>query len=157
MSDEKTFIRITTTGNQSKNEYRLYTNKKISPVEYAELMASVGWGVRQDYDQDKIKKSIESYPFVAHIRNHEGQLVGYVSAFSDGAFSTFISELVVHPHHQGIGLGSKLLNAVEKRFEGVPIYAIVLASEKEFFIRQGYARPKRELIVVTKRNRKGRR
>ncbi len=131
----------------------MYTDKQISPDEFAELMDSVGWGSKQDYDSDAIRKSIESYTFVAHIRNDDGQLVAYVSSFSDGAFSTFIGELVVHPTCQGNGLGKELLSAVERRFDGVPIYANPFAPEKEFFIHQGYSEPKRPMMVVSKQNR----
>lgn len=136
-----------------KNKYQMYTDKQISPDEIAELMESVGWGSKQDYDLDAIKKSVESYTFVAHVRNDDGQLIAYVSSFSDGAFSTFIGELVVHPVCQSNGLGKELLNVVEKRFDGVPIYANPFASEKEFFIHQGYSEPKRLMVVVSKQNR----
>jgi GNAT superfamily N-acetyltransferase len=136
-----------------KNKYQMFTDKQITPEEFAELMDLVGWGAKQDYDLREIKKSIESYTFVAHFRDDNHQLVGYVSSFSDGAFSTFIGELVIHPAHQGKGLGSELLNAVEEKFKGVPVYAKPFGDKKEFFIHHGYSEPKRPMHVVSKQNK----
>lgn len=136
-----------------QNNFQIFTDKQIRPDELAELMESVGWGSKHDYDSDEIKKSIDSYTFVAHIRDSDGQLVAYMSSFSDSAFSTFIGELVVHPTYQGKGLGKELLNIVENKFNGVPIYANPFEPEKEFFIRRGYSEPKRPMVVVSKRNK----
>lgn len=133
--------------------FQVFTDKRIEPGEFAELMDSVGWGSVEEYDPHEIKNSIESYTFVAHIRDERGLLVGYISAFSDRAFSTFIGELVVRPGFQGRGLGKELLGAVESRFEGVPVYAMPFESARDFFIRQGYSEPKRPMVVVSKRNR----
>ncbi len=79
------------------DNFEMFTDKTIMAEELAELMASVGWGVKNHYNLEKIRNSIESYTFVAHIRNGSDKLVAYITSFSDGAFSTFISELVVHP------------------------------------------------------------
>jgi len=132
--------------------FELFINKEIEPKEFSELMASVGWGLEEDYDYLQIKKSIASYPFVAHIRNEENELVGYISAFSDGAFSTFIGELIVKPQYQRQNLGKELINSVEEKFKGIPIYAKAFESEKGFFIQQGYTEPKRPMMVVSKKN-----
>ncbi|WP_133510727.1 GNAT family N-acetyltransferase [Candidatus Thiosymbion oneisti] len=132
--------------------FQVFTDKRIEPEEFAELMDSVGWGSIEEYDSHEIRDSIESYTFIAHIRDEMGLLVGYVSTFSDRAFSTFIGELVVRPEFQGRGLGKELLRAVESRFEGVPVYANPFESAKDFFIRQEYSEPKRPMVVVSKRN-----
>jgi len=76
-------------------------------------MDAVGWGSIEEYDLREIENSIESYTFVAHIRDEMGLLVGYVSAFSDKAFSIFIGELVVRPEFQGKEIGRQLLETVE--------------------------------------------
>lgn len=134
--------------------FEILTNKDIEPDEFAKLMASVGWGQEEDYDSQKIVNSITSYPFVAHVRNEENELIGYVSSFSDGAFSTFIGELVVKPEYQKKGLGRELLNAVEQKFEGAPVYIISYETEKEFFLGQGFKQPKTPMFALTKRTKK---
>lgn len=134
------------------DNFEMFTDKSIAAEEFAVLMDSIGWGSKHHYDLDEIRNSIESYTFVAHIRSHSGELVAYISSFSDGAFSTFIGELAVHPSCQSKGLGKELVNAVENQFKGVPIYAKPFESEKEFYIQQGYTEPKRPMVVVSKRN-----
>ncbi len=137
--------------------FQMYTNKDIEGEEIAELMDAIGWGNKEDYKKDNykcIKQSLNNFSFVAHIRTKQGilVLVAYVSAFSDEAFSTFVSELVVHPSVQGHGLGRQLLQEVEKKYTGVPIYIKSFEDTKEFFFKHGYTQPKRKMVVVSKRN-----
>ncbi len=101
-------------------------------------MASVGFGRASDYTAEKVLRSINAYPFIAHAYTEKGQLVGYISAFSDHAFSTFVGELVVQPLFQGRGIGKQLLAAVETYAAGVPIYVNPLKNSEQFFLRQGF-------------------
>ncbi len=135
------------------NKFELLTNKEIRPEEIAELMDFVGWGRKEEYVLSDIKRSLRSFPFVAHIRSADNKLAGYVSAFSDESFSTFVSELVVHPDCQNQGLGSELLQTVERKYPNVPIYIKPFEDTKEFFLKHGYTEPKRKMSVVSKRNR----
>ena len=130
----------------------IHCTKNISVPEYVSLMAAVGWGAITDYDATSVSRSIDSYPFVAHARTTDGALVGYVSAFSDGAFSTFIGEVLVHPQFQGRGVGSLLLEAVEARYRGVPVYAKPFREQERFFLRNGYRAASRPMAVLFKRN-----
>ncbi|MHB1532837.1 GNAT family N-acetyltransferase [Acidithiobacillus sp.] len=130
---------------------QVHCDKRISPSEFASLMASVGWGAEGDYDPGLVRQSIRTYPFVAHARTEDDALVGYVSAFSDGVFSTFIGELVVHPKFQRQGVGTQLLQAVESNNAGVSIYAKPFTDQQGFFLRNGYCLPKRAMSVVSKR------
>ena len=134
---------------------QIHYTKDVRAAEFAELMAAVGWGSAMDYDATKVSRSIDSYPFVAHARASDGALVGYVSAFSDGAFSTFVGEIVVHPQFQGQGVGSLLLAAVEAQYRGVPVYAKPFRDQKDFFLRNGYREASRPMTVVFKTNEVG--
>lgn len=113
-------------------------------------MAAVGWG--SDYPEELVRRSLSAYPLVAHARTPSGMLVGYVSAFSDRAFSTMLGELVVHPVAQGQGIGRELLAVVETEFAGVPVYVKPLGIAKEFFLACGYRAPSVEMQVLFKRN-----
>lgn len=113
-------------------------------------MASVGWGNEADYDPASIQRSLAAYPFVVYARDEAGQLVGYVTAFSDGAFSTFIGELVVRPEAQRRGLGSALLQRVEEQYPGIPVYVQSFADVEGFFQRRGYRARKRPQSVMFK-------
>ncbi len=113
-------------------------------------MASVGWG--SDYSEELVHRSLAAYPFVAHARSESGVLWGYVSAFSDRAFSTMLGELVVHPEAQRKGIGHALLSTVENEFTGVPVYVKPLGEAKHFFAACGYRAPAIEMQVLFKRN-----
>ena len=130
--------------------YRIFINKEVSALEFSSLMKSVGWG--SDYSEEFVQRSLAAYPFVAHARSESGVLLGYVSAFSDRAFSTMLGELAVHPEAQRKGIGQALLSAVETEFTGVPVYVKPLGEAKLFFSACGYRAPAVEMQVLFKRN-----
>ena len=113
-------------------------------------MESVSWG--SGYSDDSIRKSLAAYPFIAHARSSKGELVGFVSAFSDGSFSTLLGELVVHPDSQRRGVGRALLKAVERNYVGVPVYAKPLGSAALFFAACGYREPSVTMKTLFNRN-----
>lgn len=132
--------------------YSFFENKNVNAGEVIDLLVAVGWGSKADYESSAVLRSLAAYPFIGHARDTSDRLVGYVSAFSDGAFSTFIGELVVHPDAQDEGIGAELLSRVERRYSGVPIYTLPFDDAREFFFKRGYRIPKRAMSVVSKRN-----
>jgi GNAT superfamily N-acetyltransferase len=122
-------------------EYEVVCNKEITLGEFAWLMESVGYDRAGHYAAEVFEHSLAAYPFVAHARDAGGRLVGYISAFSDGAFSTFVGELLVHPHAQRRGVGTRLLEAVEARFAGVPVIVHPSLNVQAFYLARGYRRP----------------
>jgi GNAT superfamily N-acetyltransferase len=124
-------------------DFRIVADKDIRPGEFALLMEAVGYGRAGHYAADVIERSLAAYPFVAHARDARDELVGYVSAFSDDdAFSTFIGELVVDPHVQRRGVGTRLLEAVEARFAGVPVFIHPFVDVQAFYLARGYRGPR---------------
>lgn len=132
--------------------FEIFTNKDIAPAELANLMVSVGWGDETDYDSEAVRRSIAAYSHVAHCRDANGTLVAYISAFSDGAFSVFVGELIVRPEFQGMGIGSALLAHIVKQCPGIPMYATPFDDTREFFLERGFQIPKRAMSVVSMRN-----
>ncbi len=132
--------------------FRISTDKKIAPEELADLFSSVGWGDETDCCPDLFVRSIVAYPLVAHCRDDKGLLIGYVSAFTDGAFTAFVGELVVRPEYQRMGIGSALISIVVERSRGVPIYGMTFDDTREFFLRNGFSTPKRAVSVLSMRN-----
>lgn len=131
---------------------KILTDKNIAAGELANLFASVGWGAEADYDAEAVERSLSAYPIIAHCRDSDGLLVGYVSAFTDGAFSTFVGELVVRPTHQRRGIGSALLTLVSEKCRGVAVYATPFQDTETFFLDRGFRVPKRQMSVVSMRN-----
>lgn len=128
--------------------YQISHARTVTWQEFADLMESVGWG--KGYDAASFRRSYDAYPLVVHARADDGLLLGYVSAFSDGAFSTMLGELVVRPTVQGSGIGRALLRVVETHFPGVPVYVKALGEAKKFFEACGYRRPNSEMTVMFK-------
>ena len=130
--------------------FSIHCDKHVGPGEFADLMRAVGWG--EGYAPDTVARSLAAYPFIAHARSAAGQLLGYVSAFSDRAFSTMLGELVVDPGHARRGIGRALLATVEAEFPGVPVYVKPLGEAHHFFRACGYKPPCTPMQVLFKRN-----
>lgn len=134
------------------SEYATYIDKEIAPDELANLFSSVGWGSEADYQPETLLRSIRAYPLIGYCRNADGLLVGYISAFSDGVFTTFISELAVRPNHQGKGIGSALIGRVVEECRGIPVYGISFDDKRDFFMKRGFKAPARPMSVLSIRN-----
>ncbi len=118
-------------------DIHIKTGKDIVAKEMTALRHSV---TRTQYAScADVERSIDAYPFIAQARNPEGELVGYVSAFSDDVFITMIGELLVHPDYQRRGIGTALLKKVALRYPGIPVQAYSLSDSLSFFTQQGYA------------------
>lgn len=62
---------------------------------------------------------------------HDGKVVGYINAISDGVLNAFIPWLEVHPDHQGQGIGAALVNRVVEQLHG--LYSIDLCCDTDLF------------------------
>lgn len=135
--------------NRLPTRYKISTERTVTWQEFAALMSSVGWG--NGCDEASFLRSSRAYPLIVNARADNGALLGYVSAFSDGAFTTMLGELVVRPDAQGAGIGRALMSAVEAAFPGVPVYVKALGEARRFFEACGYRRPGVEMTVLFKK------
>lgn len=128
--------------------YTIATGHTIDWQELAALFEAVGWG--KEHDAAPLQRAMRAWPLLVHARDAQGRLIGYLSAFSDGAFNTLLGELVVHPDARGAGVGRAMLAVVEREYAGVPIYVKALGEAKAFFQACGYRVPSREMTVLFK-------
>ncbi|RYZ89806.1 MAG: N-acetyltransferase [Proteobacteria bacterium] len=91
-------------------------------------------------------------PLIVTARSSDGLLVGYTSAFSDGAFTTMLGELIVRPGSQRLGIGRSLIRRVEDEFPGVPVYVKALGDARRFFGACDYQCSPVEMTVMFKRS-----
>ena len=93
-------------------EYKTYCEREVLP-----LYRSVGWTAYTDRP-DVLQKGFESS--LLCLAAYEGdRLIGLVRAVGDGQTVVLIQDLLVHPTYQRQGVGTKLMNAVLKRFQDV--------------------------------------
>lgn len=104
-------------------------------VELAQRLELAGWGVNA---LDELESSIAAYTETVCARAFDGLLVGYVSVFSDGVFTTMFGEVVVHPEFQRQGIGRAVFQAVERRFPRTPMYVKTLGESQAFFEALGF-------------------
>lgn len=48
----------------------------------------------------------------------KGQLIGIGNAISDGHLVVYYPHMLVHPNHQGQGIGKKMMQAMQKKYAG---------------------------------------
>jgi ribosomal protein S18 acetylase RimI-like enzyme len=58
--------------------------------------------------------------FIAAINDETAQVVGFVTALSDGIASSFIPLLEVLPDYQGKGIGTRLMEGMLQKLDGIP-------------------------------------
>jgi GNAT superfamily N-acetyltransferase len=124
------------------------TGHTVEWQELAALFTAAGWG--KDYDSETLQRAMRAWPMLVHARDSQGGLIGYLSAFSDGAFNTLLGELVVHPDARGQGIGRGMLAVVERKYAGVPIYIKALGEAKAFFQACGYSASRGEMTALFK-------
>jgi len=127
--------------------HEISTERSVTWQEFSSLMDAVGWG---GCDEASFRRSYAAYPLVVHARARDGTLIGYASAFSDGAFSTMLGEVVVHPSAQGTGIGRALMLRVEREFPGIPVYVKAMGEARGFFAACGYRPPGATMTVLFK-------
>lgn len=129
--------------------YSISADRVITCEKFSDLLGSVGWG---DAEEAAFLRSHNAYPLIVTARSSDGLLVGYASAFSDGAFTTMLGELIVRPGSQRLGIGRSLIQRVEDEFPGIPVYVKALSDARRFFEACGYRCPPVEMTVMFKRS-----
>ncbi len=116
-------------------------------AEYLALRESVGWKVPAVEDAaPALERSIAGV-----VAETSGEVVAMGRTVGDGALYTFVVDLVVHPSHQGAGLGSELLAYLERMTRARSVTGLVqLVADGRlgpFYERSGYLRSGDTLLV----------
>ncbi len=117
----------------------------VAPTELAGLLGAVGWGT---HSLEDLAQSVSAYPCVVHARSELGELVGYLSAFSNGVLTTMFGELLVHPQHRRRGIASHMMGLVKARYPHAPAFVKALRDARHFFSAQGFKVPSAEMTVM---------
>ena len=123
---------------------KLQDSKRIDPAAVRKLFRAAGW--TEDiarYSPSQIRKLLRSSHLVLAARNQNRELIGFISAVSDGVLCGFVQNLVVHPTYRRRGLGTRLLRELARRMRRQGIsYLYVLGRRgkgaRAFFHRVGF-------------------
>jgi GNAT superfamily N-acetyltransferase len=104
---------------------KLSCNKDLVAQAVQDLCVSVGWAKR---DLVLITRSLQNSVAVVGAW-HNGNLIGFARATGDGVFNATIWDVVVHPDHQGIGVGQLIMRGLLKELDNAKILLITLLAE----------------------------
>lgn len=99
--------------NSSRFLYSYETN--IDKDQLVKLFQSVGWETAKY--PNRLYNAIKNSEYVMTVWDNKN-LVGLISAITDGYINVFITYLLVNPDYQKIGLGRIMMNDFVKKFEG---------------------------------------
>lgn len=86
------------------------TSRLPTPEEHRELAVSVGWA--DSFWWDAMPAALAGSTCGAVVHHADGSLVGMGRVVGDGAFYFYVQDVVVHPDHQGQGLGRLLVETL---------------------------------------------
>lgn len=82
--------------------------------EYIYLCSSVGWDYFMNFDV--AEQSIQHSIFFVTVKENN-EIIGMGRVVGDGAIYFYIQDIVVHPDHQGRGIGKEIMNAIVNYLE----------------------------------------
>lgn len=86
------------------------TSRRPTSDEHRALAESVGWG--DAFWWEAVPASLAGSVCGAVVHDEGGALVGMGRVVGDGAFYFYVQDVVVHPDHQGRGLGRAVVEAL---------------------------------------------
>lgn len=95
------------------------------------------YAIRSDVKEGKAL----NYGINVTARSEEGQLIGYLRIVSDRAYIHYIVDVMVLPEHQGVRIGSELVNCALEALKESGFIKIILTAipgKEDFYKRMGF-------------------
>ena len=109
----------------------------VTPKEIEDLRAAVGWDRCEGTHGQILKRHFAYYT----IRDEDGLLIAYTSVLSDGIADALLLDLVVHPDHQGKGLGKAIVSRAIQDIKDAGIHCFQVTFEERlepFYAKCGF-------------------
>lgn len=107
--------------------------KDIDKNQLVKLFQSVGWKTAEY--PNKLYHAIQNSEYVMTVWKNEN-LVGLISAITDGYINVFITYLLVKPEYQKRGLGKIMMEDFLKKFNGFGRRILTTELDKEEFYKK---------------------
>ena len=105
-------------------------DNEINKKQLVSIFNSVGWKTAEY--PNRLYSAIKNSDYVMSVWDNN-ELIGLISAISDGAINVFITYLLVKPEYQKRGIGKILLTDFCKKFEGFGRRIVSTEIDKEEF------------------------
>ncbi|MGB0466622.1 MAG: GNAT family N-acetyltransferase [Pontibacterium sp.] len=93
----------------------VFLNETINREEVLELYRANQWSAAEK--PDLLLSALKNSDTLVTARI-DGQLVGMGNAISDGFLVVYYPHMLVHPTHQGLGIGRKMMEKMQSRYAG---------------------------------------
>lgn len=113
-----------------KKDFVYKYDNEIDKNQLVSLFNSVAWKTAEY--PNRLYCAIKNSDYVMSIWNNN-ELIGLISAISDGAINVFITYLLVKPEYQKQGIGKILLTDFCNKFEGFGRRIVSTEIDKEKF------------------------
>lgn len=123
----------TQTHYQMENSFLYKYETEIDKDKLVKLFTSVGWKTGEY--PNRLYNAIKNSEYVMTIWDKDN-LVGLISAITDGYINVFITYLLVHPKYQRLGLGTIMMNDFMKKFEGFGRRILTTELDKEEYYKK---------------------
>ena len=98
-----------------ENNFKYKYDSIIDKKQLVNLFNSVGWKTAEY--PNRLYSAIKNSEYIMSVWNND-ELIGLISAISDGAINVFITYLLVKPEYQNKGVGKIMMNDFCKHFKG---------------------------------------
>lgn len=100
-------------------------------------------------EPEKHRKAFENSDVAVFIR-HEGQLIGFGRAISDGVFQAAIYDVAVVPEHQAQGIGTIIVRTIMEKFPGCNFILYAAVGKEGFYQKLGFRKMKTGMALFQK-------
>lgn len=121
-----------------QGDYLFYDSKlALAPAELSELYRFTRWGRSRSVEQ--IDRMIKGSSLCFSVR-HDDRLVAFCRLLTDFVFRGSLWDILVHPDHQGKGLGTALLHYAldHPAVKPIPLIVTYTSDLVPFFRRLGF-------------------
>ncbi len=106
-----------------------YSEKLPTAIQFFELFETTGWNTKYELTKEELYSALEnSWYSISYFNNN--QLIGFGRIICDGIVHALILDVIIHPDHQGKGIGKKIMDRLVTKCKEHKVRDIQLFSAK---------------------------